>query len=151
LAARRSLSIMRLAAKASCLTGRVSSNVRPHERRRTLSTCHKDIKARAVIGNLGRKAVAFISAVAVSGCSPTTPESLASLNVDSSGNYVLNGRAVPEARLLEELQALRSASTNVALEIWAAPDANHQVVARAVVAAQSAKIARIRFVSQQSK
>jgi hypothetical protein len=41
-------------------------------------------------------------------------------------------------------------SPNLSLEIWAAPDANHQVVSKAVASAQSAKIAGIRFVTQLS-
>jgi biopolymer transport protein ExbD len=93
----------------------------------------------------------LVWAIAVFGCSPANPESVANLSVDSSGTYTLNGRVVSEARLVQELQALQGPGARVALEIWAAPDANHQAVSRAVVAAQSAKIAGIRFVTQQSK
>jgi biopolymer transport protein ExbD len=103
-----------------------------------------------VIARISRNAIKVVSFVVLTACSQTTPETVARLEVDSVGAVFLNGKAVPESRLVEELQTLQKASPNLSLEIWAAPDANHQVVSKAVASAQSARIAVIRFVADRS-
>lgn len=95
--------------------------------------------------------VALVYFLAASGCSPSESPKIVTINVDSTGAYTLNGRVVSDSSLSEELRTLQSSGSSLELEILASVDANHQAVGRAVVAAQSAKIARIRFVSRQAK
>lgn len=84
-------------------------------------------------------------------CSQSAPETIARLEIDPAGTFSLNGRPVSENRLVEELQALRQTSENLTLEIWVPQNANHEVVSKAVVSAQSAKIAGIRFGGSPAK
>ncbi len=96
-------------------------------------------------------ATACLSLSTLGACGESKPIRIVTLNVEADGTYLLDG----ERRLLEELtpalKEMKTKSGKINLHIHASGSANHQAVARAVTAAQTAEIALLSFIAEPLK
>jgi len=84
-------------------------------------------------------------------CVASTPVKSFALHVDSEGKYMLEGANVEPSELKNALGSLGNSGSKVELRIHTKAATNHQAVARAVLAAQEARISLVTFVEEPAK
>lgn len=90
---------------------------------------------------------AMLAAALTSACGEPAPLKVVPLVVEGAGAYQLDGQPIALPELKHALRDLRNSKANIELHIHTQADVAYEEIARVLVAAQYAGIAKVSFVT----